>query len=153
MQITKAVILAAGLGTRFLPYTKAYPKEMIAVVDKPALQLIVEEVVDSGINDILIIINHSKEEIIKHFSTDLELEKFLLDKGKTKELAIVRAISTLAHITYAYQEIPNGTGGAIALAESFANKEPILVLNGDDAMYNFDTPVSRQIMDAYAHCN
>lgn len=151
-KVTKAVILAAGRGTRFLPYSKASPKEMIAVVDKPAMQIIVEEIVAAGITDILIINNKDKTAIEKHFSKDSELEEFLLSRGKLKELEIVKAVSRLANFSYVWQDNANGSGAAMLLAEKFANGEAVAVLNGDDAMYTQQSQrcVIGQLCDCYS---
>lgn len=133
--INKAVILAAGRGTRFLPYTKANPKEMIAVVDKPALQLVVEEVVESNIKDILIVISHEKDAVKQYFSKDQKLEEFLLSRQKFAELEVVKDLHKMANIQFTYQENAGGSGEAVMLAKEFANGEAVAVLNGDDVMY------------------
>lgn len=149
-KVTKAVILAAGRGTRFLPFTKAMPKEMLPVVDKPAIQLIVEEVVASGIKDILIVISPDKTAVEKHFDNDAELNDFLKSKGKLKELQMVESIAKLANVSYAFQKVANGSGEAVLLAEKFAQGQPVVMLNGDDAMYTGDgVPVTRQVADCY----
>lgn len=154
-QVTKAVILAAGRGTRFLPYSKASPKEMIAVVDKPSLQIIVEEIISAGITDILIIDNKDKAAIRKHFSQDYELEQFLSSRNKNKELEIVKSISNMANFTYVCQENATGSGAAMLLAEQFANGQAVAVLNGDDAMYTVDGQrcVIGQLCDCYEIVN
>ena len=136
--IKKAVILAGGRGTRFLPYTKGVAKEMLTIVDKPVLHYLVEEIVSAGINDILIIDTKDKSEIRKYFCEDKELEAFLLQRGKPEELKIVQQISSLANITGKHQLEQKGSGDAVLLAEEFANGEPIAILNGDDLMYTED---------------
>lgn len=152
--VRKAVILAAGRGTRFLPYTKANPKEMIAVVDKPALQLVVEEIVDSGIKDILIIINSSKQAVKQYFFSDKDLEEFLSSKNKLSELALVRDLSQMANISYVNQEVAGGSGQAVLLAEKFACGEPVAILNGDDVMYTGKgDSVTKQLAECYERNN
>ena len=148
MKVNKAVILAAGKGTRFLPYTKAHPKEMLAVIDRPSLQLIVEEVVASGITDILIVISPEKQDIKRYFDKDVALAQELAHKGKTKEARAVEELNNLANITFVYQPVPNGTGKAVQLAKEFTQGEPFVVLNGDDVMLG-DEPVTRQLVEAY----
>lgn len=147
-QVKKAVILAAGRGTRFLPYTKACPKEMLPVVDTPSLQLIVSEAVDAGIRDIMIVISPEKEMIKKHFSVDGEFESFLRAHGKNDEAALIHGIGTMANITYAVQKVADGSGKALLLAEDFLNGEPGAVLNGDDLVYS-DVSAVRQVCDCY----
>lgn len=132
MPITKAVIPAAGLGTRFLPATKAQPKEMLPVVDKPAIQYVVEEAVRAGITDILIITGRGKRSIEDHFDQSVELEQFLSARGKEADLAAVRAISEMADIYYVRQREPKGLGHAVACAEKHVGDEPFAVLLGDD---------------------
>ena len=148
MKVKKAVILAAGKGTRFMPYTKAQPKEMLAVIDRPSLQLIVEEVVASGINDVMLIISHEKEGIRRYFTPDLEMEQELRRVGKIKEADSLRELNDLCKITFAYQPVPNGTGRAVALAKDWANGEPFAVLNGDDFIHNDVYPVTKQLVEA-----
>ena len=147
-KVSKAVILAAGRGTRFLPYTKACPKEMLPVVDTPSLQLIVQEVVDAGINDVLIIISPDKKMIEKHFSVDKEFENFLIFNGKHKDAKLLNDIGKMAKITFAYQKVANGSGNAVMLAKEFLNGEAGAVLNGDDLVYT-DNSVTKQLADVY----
>jgi len=147
-KVSKAVILAAGRGTRFLPYTKACPKEMLPVVDTPSLQLIVQEVVDAGINDVLIIISPDKKMIEKHFSVDKEFENFLIFNGKHKDAKLLNDIGKMAKITFAYQKVANGSGNAVMLAKEFLNGEAGAVLNGDDLIYT-DNSVTKQLADVY----
>ena len=149
VKITKAVIPAAGLGTRVLPATKAIPKEMYPIVDKPAIQYIVEEAVDSGITDILIVTSRGKETIENHFDRSPELE-FVLEKSKKFDyLEIARKISNLANIYYVKQPEPKGLGDAILCAKGFIGKEPFAVLYGDDMIYSKNKPVCKQLIEAY----
>ena len=145
MKVNKAVILAAGKGTRFMPYTKAHPKEMLAVIDRPSLQLIVEEVVASGIKDVMLVISPDKEDIRRYFTPDEKLVKELENAGKVKEAAALTELANMCNFTYAYQPVPNGTGRAVALAKSFTNGEPFAVLNGDDFIMNQVNPVTQQL--------
>ncbi|CAB4323563.1 MAG: UTP--glucose-1-phosphate uridylyltransferase GalU [Actinobacteria bacterium] len=133
-KITKAVIPAAGLGTRFLPATKAQPKEMLPIVDKPAIQYVVEEAVRAGIDDILIITGRSKRAIEDHFDRNFELEYFLEDRGKTAELVEVRRLAELADIHYVRQGEPLGLGHAVSVARKHVGNEPFVVMLGDDIM-------------------
>jgi UTP--glucose-1-phosphate uridylyltransferase len=130
--VRKAVIPAAGLGTRFLPATKAQPKEMLPLVDKPAIQYVVEEAVRAGLNDILIITGRGKRTIEDHFDRSIELEHFLEAKGKFEELKQVREITDMATIHYIRQRDPNGLGHAVSVAEEHVGDEPFAVLLGDD---------------------
>jgi len=148
MSITKAVLPAAGLGTRFLPATKAQPKEMLPLVDKPLIQYAVEESVGSGITDVIIVTGRGKTAIEDHFDVSFELERFLEDKGKTKELEIVKAISDLVNVSYVRQKEALGLGHAVAVAESLVGDEPFAVLLGDDLVAS-DVPCIRQMIDVY----
>ena len=148
MKITKAVIPAAGLGTRFLPATKAQPKEMLPIVDKPTIQYIVEEAVKSGITDILIITGRSKRAIEDHFDRSIELEIELESKNKYEMLESVRAISEMVNIQYVRQKMPKGLGHAILCAKSFVGNEPFAVLLGDDIV-DSDKPCLKQLIDEY----
>ncbi len=132
MSVTKAVIPAAGLGTRFLPATKAQPKEMLPVVDKPAIQYVVEEAVAAGCTDILIITGRGKRSIENHFDRSFELEYWLEKKGDDAKLASVRAVSDMADIHYIRQKQPLGLGHAVATAERHVGDQPFAVLLGDD---------------------
>ncbi|MEX2554793.1 MAG: UTP--glucose-1-phosphate uridylyltransferase GalU [Actinomycetota bacterium] len=132
MSVTKAVIPAAGLGTRFLPATKAQPKEMLPVVDKPAIQYVVEEAVAAGCTDILIITGRGKRSIENHFDRSFELEYWLETKGDEAKLASVRAVSDMADIHYIRQKQPLGLGHAVATAERHVGDQPFAVLLGDD---------------------
>lgn len=150
MKVNKAIILAAGRGTRFLPYTKAVPKELIAVVDRPAIFLVVEEIVASGIKDICIVISPEKDEIKRYFSKDEKLEEFLESHGKVELLDDVKKLSALANFTFVYQPYANGSGGAVALCEEFCNGQPAVVLNADDAIYNQNgLPVTAQLVKCF----
>jgi UTP--glucose-1-phosphate uridylyltransferase len=132
--ITKAVIPAAGLGTRFLPATKAQPKEMLPIVDKPAIQYVVEEAVRAGIDDILIITGRAKRSLEDHFDRNFELEYYLEQRGKDGQLAEVQALANLADIHYVRQGEPLGLGHAISVARKHVGENPFVVLLGDDIM-------------------
>src|SRR3954467_15275376 len=132
--VTKAVIPAAGLGTRFLPATKAQPKEMLPLVDKPAIQYVVEEAVRAGIRDILIITGRGKRTIEDHFDRTFELELYLEAAGKHDQLKQVRAIAEMADIHYVRQGEPKGLGHAVSVARQHVGGEPFTVLLGDDEM-------------------
>jgi UTP--glucose-1-phosphate uridylyltransferase len=133
-KVRKAVIPAAGLGTRFLPATKAQPKEMLPILDKPAIQYVIEEAVRAGITDILIITGRGKRSIEDHFDRSIELEHFLESRGKFDELKQVREITDMASIHYIRQRDPLGLGHAVAVAEEHVGDEPFAVLLGDDIM-------------------
>ena len=135
MKVRKAVIPAAGLGTRFLPATKAQPKEMLPVIDTPAIQLVVEEAVRAGLTDILIITGRNKRSIEDHFDRNVELEHFLEQKGKFDELKQVRALSEMADIHYIRQGEALGLGHAVSIAEPHVGGEPFAVLLGDDLIH------------------
>ncbi len=145
MKVKKAVIPAAGLGTRFLPATKAQPKEMLPVVDKPAIQYVVEEAVRSGIEDVLIVSGRGKRTIEDHFDRSFELEYYLEQAGKHEDLKLVREISEMAAIHYIRQRDPLGLGSAVAVAESHVAGEPFAVLLGDDIVMGEDQLLSRMI--------
>ena len=147
-RIRKAVIPAAGYGTRFLPATKATPKEMLPIVDKPTIQYIVEEALESGIEDILIISGHGKRAIEDHFDSAPALEHELERKGKTELLDVVRE-TTDVNVHYVRQKYMRGLGDAIFCARSFVGDEPFAVLLGDDVVYNPDNPALRQLIDVY----
>ncbi|OEH85567.1 UTP--glucose-1-phosphate uridylyltransferase [Desulfuribacillus stibiiarsenatis] len=148
MQIRKAVIPAAGLGTRFLPATKALPKEMLPIVDKPTIQYVVEEAVESGITDILIITGRNKRAIEDHFDHSMELEYELERQGKQDILDTVRSISTMVDIHYVRQKQPLGLGHAVYCARKFVGNEPFVVMLGDDIIRS-DKPVVKQMIEAY----
>ena len=147
-KITKAVIPAAGLGTRFLPATKACPKEMLPIVDKPTIQYIIEEALASGITDILIISGRNKRSIEDHFDRSPELEMNLEEGGKGEMLQMVKDIANV-NIHYIRQKEPKGLGHAILCAKAFVGNEPFAVLLGDDVVYNEEYPCLKQLMDVY----
>ncbi len=147
MKITKAVIPAAGLGTRMLPATKTVPKEMLPLVDKPAIQYIIEEAVASGIEDILIVTNRDKAAMDDYFDYHPELEQRLASNGKLSEVEKVKAPADMANIFYVRQKETKGLGHAIWRAKRFIGNEPFAVLLGDDIMRS-DVPVTRQLIDA-----
>lgn len=146
--IKKAIIPAAGLGTRFLPATKAQPKEMLPLVDKPTLQYIVEEAVAAGITEILIVTGRNKKSIEDHFDKSVELELELERKGNQELLAMVRRISEMINIHYIRQKEPKGLGDAILCAKSFIGQEPFAVMLGDDVV-DSDVPCIGQLMREY----
>jgi len=148
MQVKKAIIPAAGLGTRFLPATKAQPKEMLPIVDKPTLQYIIEEAVASGIGEILIITGRNKSSIEDHFDKSIELELELEKKGKEDLLKIVKSISDMANIHYIRQKEPKGLGHAIHCAKNFIGNEPFAVLLGDDIV-DAETPCLAQMINIF----
>ncbi|WP_316607444.1 UTP--glucose-1-phosphate uridylyltransferase [uncultured Ruminococcus sp.] len=148
MKITKAVIPAAGLGTRVLPATKSMPKEMLPIVDKPAIQYIVEEAVASGITDILIITNRGKGVIEDHFDISVSLEEILKRAGKTEQLDSIKDIHKLANIHYIRQIETKGLGHAVSRARTFIGDEPFVVMYGDDVIIG-DIPATKELIDAY----
>ncbi|AIQ43952.1 UTP--glucose-1-phosphate uridylyltransferase GalU [Paenibacillus sp. FSL R7-0297] len=148
MKIRKAIIPAAGLGTRFLPATKAMPKEMLPIVDKPTIQYIVEEAVASGIEDIIIVTGKGKRAIEDHFDNSFELEFNLAEKQKWELLESVRKSSEMADIHYIRQKEPRGLGHAIWCARKFIGNEPFAVLLGDDIVES-DKPCLKQMIDVY----
>lgn len=148
MRVKKAIIPAAGLGMRFLPATKAQPKEMLPIVDKPTIQYIVEEAVASGIEDIIIISGRGKRAIEDHFDTSYELEAKLAERGNYELLKQVQAISNLANIHYIRQKEPKGLGHAIYCANRFIGDEPFAVLLGDDIVVS-EEPCMKQLMKVY----
>lgn len=148
MKIKKAIIPAAGLGTRFLPATKAQPKEMLPIVDKPTIQYIVEEAVASGIEDIIIVTGRTKKSIEDHFDKSVELEMELEKHGKDELLEIARSVSEIANIYYIRQKEPKGLGHAVLTAKTFIGDEPFAVLLGDDVITS-EVPCLKQMMDMY----
>ena len=146
--VRKAVIPAAGLGTRFLPATKAQPKEMLPIVDKPTLQYIIEEAVASGIEEILIITGRNKKSIEDHFDKSVELELELEQKGKVELLEIVQNISNMINIHYIRQKEPKGLGDAIYCARHFIGDEPFAVMLGDDIV-DSEVPCLKQLINTY----
>ena len=145
MTVRKAVIPAAGLGTRFLPATKAQPKEMLPVVDKPAIQYVVEEAVRAGIDDILIITGRSKRSLEDHFDRNVELEFELEQKGRLEALKEVRALADLADIYFVRQGEPLGLGHAVSVARKHVGDDPFVVMLGDDIMDDRSTVLAEMI--------
>ena len=150
-KVTKAVIPCAGFGTRFLPVTKSVPKEMLPIIDVPALQLIVEEAVNSGIKEILIILGKNKKCIEDHFDISVELEQLLAKNNKHTTIKAIREISDMAHFTYVRQKQMDGSGRAILEAEAFVGNDPFAVIYGDDIVYNAkgELPAIGQLIEAY----
>src|SRR6187402_1864598 len=144
-RITKAVIPAAGLGTRFLPATKAMPKEMLPVVDKPAIQYVVEEAVGAGLNDVLMITGRNKNALENHFDRNAELESTLAAKGDLDKLSKVEFSNTLADVHYVRQGDPRGLGHAVLRARMHVGHEPFAVLLGDDLIDPRDPLLTRMI--------
>jgi UTP--glucose-1-phosphate uridylyltransferase len=147
-KIRRAIFPAAGLGTRFLPATKAQPKEMLPLVDKPIIQYAVEEAVAAGLENLVIITGRGKNAIEDHFDVSYELEKILEERGKSGLLSLVRAVSEMVHIAYIRQKEALGLGHAILIARDLVNDEPFAVLLGDDVIVA-DVPCIRQMMDIY----
>lgn len=155
MKVTKAIIPAAGLGTRLLPATKAIPKEMLPIINVPAIQLIVEEAVKSGIKDILIVVSQTKNPIIDHFDYNYELQQRLIKKNK-KELAImIKKIGDIANIQFIRQKEPLGLGHAIKCGKIFCGNDPFAVILGDDVVKNLpnEKPALKQCIDAFLKTN
>ncbi len=147
-KITKAIIPAAGLGTRMLPISSAVPKEMLPIVDIPAVCTLVEEAAKSGITDILIITNRGKDAMESFFDFSIEYENALLAKGRTEEVARLRSIANMANIYFLRQKETKGLGHAVGRARRFVGDEPFAVLYGDDIIFS-ETPVCRQMIDMY----
>lgn len=148
-KIRKAIIPAAGLGTRFLPATKAQPKEMLPIVDKPTIQYIVEEAIASGIETILIITGRGKRAIEDHFDRSFELESELLKEGKSELYKLVDEIAHLVELYFVRQKSPKGLGHAIHCGKDFVGNEPFAVLLGDDVVVNKEKPALKQLIDVY----
>ena len=148
MKVHKGVFPAAGLGTRFLPATKAQPKEMLPLVDKPMIQYVVEEAVASGLNELVIVTGRGKRAIEDHFDAAFELEYYLNDRGKVEELAQIKTISELASVCYVRQKEPLGLGHAILCARSLVGDEPFGVFLGDDII-DAAVPCMRQLLDVF----
>lgn len=148
-KVRKAVIPAAGLGTRVLPATKALPKEMLNIVDKPSLQYIVEELVDAGITEIVIVTGRNKNSIEDHFDYSYEIEETLKNSCKDELLNKISHISSMANIYYVRQNKPLGLGHAVLKAKSFIGDEPFLIALGDDIIYNPEKAVSKQLIEKY----
>ena len=153
MKIRKAVIPAAGFGTRFLPFTKAVPKELIPVVDKPTLQYVVEEAAAAGITDILMVVSSGKNAIQDHFTSNFSLETRLKNTGKSKLLAELRKINNLANIHYIYQQELKGLGDAVLMGKSFVGNEPFAILLGDTITTSDSSPVISQLLAAHEKNN
>lgn len=151
-KITKAVIPCAGMGTRFMPITKAVSKEMLPVIDTPVLSYIVNEAKESGVTDILLVISSQKEEIKKYFSEDKELEEKLLSYGKTEVVKLLRKMREGINITFAYQNDPKGSGDAVYKAKEFVGNDPFYLAWGDDLIVN-DKPVMAQLGEEYEKTN
>ena len=147
-RVRKAVLPAAGLGTRFLPATKAQPKEMLPVVDKPLVQYVVEECVASGIESIIIVTGRNKKAIEDHFDAAPELEQFLMEKGKPDRANMVRELADMVQISYTRQKEPLGLGHAVLIARDLVGDEPFAVLLGD-VIIPGPRPATRQLMDVY----
>jgi UTP--glucose-1-phosphate uridylyltransferase len=148
MKIKKAIIPAAGLGTRVLPASKSVPKEMLPIVDKPAIQYIVEEAVNSGITDILIITNRGKDVIEDHFDHSIELENILKSRGRDDTLKELDDLANMANIYFIRQKETRGLGDAVLRAKQFVGDEPFAVLYGDDVIIG-ETPTTKELIDAY----
>ena len=151
MTVRKGVFPAAGLGTRFLPATKAQPKEMLPLVDKPTIQYVVEEAVASGLSEIILVTGRNKRAIEDHFDAAFELEYYLNDRGKMDELAQIKTISELASVSYVRQKEPLGLGHAILCARTLVGDEPFGVFLGDDIIGGARVPCMRQLLDVFEH--
>jgi UTP--glucose-1-phosphate uridylyltransferase len=149
MTVRKGVVPAAGLGTRFLPATKAQPKEMLPLVDKPIIQYVVEEAVASGLSEIILVTGRNKRAIEDHFDAAFELEYYLNDRGKVEELAQIKTISELASVCYVRQKEPLGLGHAILCTRPLVGDEPFGVFLGDDVIAFAATPCMRQLLDVF----
>ena len=149
MKVKKAVIPAAGLGTRFLPATKAIAKEMLPIGDKPTIQYIVEEIADSGLNEVIIVLNKDKEYIKKHFENNDTLSNRLVRENKLKLNKSITDIGKNLKFTYVFQEQPNGLADAVYCAKKAVNGEPFALLLGDDVMYSKGRPVIKQLIDVF----
>lgn len=147
-KIKKAILPVAGFGTRFLPATKAQPKEMLPVVDKPVIQYLVEEVVDAGVEEVIFVTGRGKRAIEDHFDTSFELEHTLVEKDKKELLEAVRSISGLAKFSYVRQPLPLGDGHAILQAAHIVGNEPVLVVFGD-CLYDSEVPASAQLIESF----
>ena len=147
VKVRKAVIPAAGYGTRFLPATKAMAKEMLPIVDKPTIQFIVEEAIASGIEDILIVTGKSKRPIEDHFDANIELEEHLRNQGKTELLDLIKETTNL-NLLFVRQSYPKGLGDAVLQAKAFVGNEPFVVMLGDDVMSS-EVPLTKQLIDVY----
>jgi UTP--glucose-1-phosphate uridylyltransferase len=148
MKIKKAILPVAGFGTRFLPATKAQPKEMLPIVDKPVIQYLVEEVAAAGIEEIIFVTGRGKRAIEDHFDVSYELEKTLVEKNKQDLLKAVQGISSLAKFSYVRQSMPLGDGHAVLQATNIINREPVLVIFGD-SLYDSQVPTAQQLIEVY----
>ncbi|MDR3021833.1 MAG: UTP--glucose-1-phosphate uridylyltransferase [Clostridiales bacterium] len=148
-KITKAVIPCAGLGTRFLPITKSLPKELLPVIDTPVLQFIIDEVADSGITDVLIVINESKQ-AIKHYFCDHGIVELLSEQGKIDQALQLKKITDRVNFNFEYQNTPKGSGDAVMYAKKFVGNQPFALAWGDDLILG-DTPTTLQLISAYQH--
>lgn len=148
-KIRKAVIPAAGFGTRFLPITKAISKEMLPIIDVPTIQIIIEEAIEAGINEVLIIVNEDKKDIINYFSSNKKFEKFLIEKGKDNLLVKLKESEKLCNISFAYQKEQKGLGHAILMAKDFVAGEDFAVLLGDDIVVNKNNGATKQLISLY----
>lgn len=148
-KVRKAVIPAAGYGTRFLPATKALAKEMLPIVDTPTIQYVVEEALNSGISDIIIILSANKNSIINHFDRNFELETQLLEKGKTEEYKLITELTNKVNIHFIRQKQQLGLGHAVLCAKSFIGDEPFALLLGDDVYVGREKPALKQLIDGY----
>ena len=153
MKVKKAVIPAAGFGTRFLPFTKAMPKEMLPIIDTPTIEYIVRECVESGIEEVLIIINSEKECIRTHFGNNKVFENFLIKNNKLKELEIIQELPKIVKVSFTYQHEQLGLGHAVLCAIEFVNNEPFALLLGDDLYVGDKLPVTKQLINAYEKTN
>lgn len=151
MKVTKAVIPAAGFGTRFLPATKAVPKEMLPIIDKPTIQYIAEEAIAAGIEELLIITSRGKDAIVNHFDKAYELESVLARDGKTEMLEAVRAVSDKIKVHFIRQQEQKGLGHAVLYAKSFVGNEPFAVMLGDDVVVS-EKPCIGQLIEQYEKC-
>ncbi len=149
MKVRKAVIPVAGYGTRFLPYTKAVPKAMLPILNKPAIQVISEEVVKSGITDILFVVGYRSEVLEAHFAKSNRLDEVLLAGKKFALYDAIKYPETMARISFVEQKALNGTAKAVEIAEHFVNNEPFAILFGDDVMYNDGAPVIGQLVESF----
>ena len=147
--IKKAVIPAAGYGTRFLPITKSLPKEMLPIIDRPTIEYIVNEAIESGITDILLVVSSNKNAIVDYFDRNLELETILKTKGKDAEYGLISHIGEGANIHFVRQKEQLGLGHAVLQAATFVGDEPFAVLLGDDMYVNHEYPAIKQMIDTY----
>jgi UTP--glucose-1-phosphate uridylyltransferase len=147
-KVRKAIVPVAGLGTRFLPYTKAIPKEMLPIINKPTIQYIVDEAIASGIEEIIFITAQGKDAVVDHFDRDLYLEQQLFNKGKNELITELQEISKVRIFTVRQYE-QKGLGHAVLQAKTFIGDEPFALLLGDDVIYNPAKPALRQLIDVY----